>query len=113
MAGGGLSEGVLLWVAVLVVALVLPGLGFGDAEAAEHPLTIDELVDEGAGVGGGGLVVGVKAGGELFEVGEVSVGRTRDSAWMPVLRAFMEDVALPVTEVGPVDFWALRRFASI
>jgi hypothetical protein len=25
----------------------------------------------------------------------------------------MEDVALPVTEVGPVDFWALRRFASI
>src|ERR1039458_83493 len=42
-----------------------------------------------------------------------SEGRTRDSAWMPVLRAFMEEVALPVTEVGPVDFWALRRFASI
>src|ERR1035441_6301333 len=42
-----------------------------------------------------------------------SVGRTRDSASMPVLRAFMEEVALPVTEVGPVDFWALRRFASI
>jgi hypothetical protein len=32
---------------------------------------------------------------------------------MPVLKAFMEDVALPVTEVGPVDFWALRRLASI
>jgi hypothetical protein len=32
---------------------------------------------------------------------------------MPVLRAFMEEEALPVTEVGPVDFWALRRLASI
>jgi len=34
-----------------------------------------------------------------------SDGRTRDFAWMPVLRAFMEEAALPVTEVGPVDFW--------
>src|ERR1035441_5103869 len=42
-----------------------------------------------------------------------SEGRTRDLAWMPVLRAFMEEVALPVTEVGPVDCWALRRLASI
>ena len=25
----------------------------------------------------------------------------------------MEEAALPVTEVGPVDFWALRRLASI
>jgi hypothetical protein len=25
----------------------------------------------------------------------------------------MEEVALPVAEVGPVDFWALRRLASI
>ena len=25
----------------------------------------------------------------------------------------MEETALPVTEVGPVDFWALRRLASI
>ena len=33
-------------------------------------------------------------------------------AWMPVLRAFMEEAALPVTEMGPVDFRALRRFAS-
>src|SRR5450759_1016715 len=42
-----------------------------------------------------------------------SEGRMRDLAWMPVLRAFMEETALPVIEVGPVDFWALRRFASI
>src|ERR1017187_2139723 len=32
---------------------------------------------------------------------------------MPVRRLFMEEVALPVTEVGPVDFWALRWLASI
>jgi hypothetical protein len=32
---------------------------------------------------------------------------------MPDFRAFMEDAALPVAEVGPVDFCALRRFASI
>ena len=30
-----------------------------------------------------------------------------------LLRAFMEEVALPVTEVGPVDFCALRRLPSI
>ena len=29
------------------------------------------------------------------------------------MRAFLEEAALPVTEVGPVDFWALRRLASI
>jgi hypothetical protein len=27
--------------------------------------------------------------------------------------ALMEETALPVTEAGPVDFRALRRFASI
>src|ERR1019366_6332395 len=42
-----------------------------------------------------------------------SEGSRRDLAWMPVLRAFMEEAALPVTELGPVDFWALRRLASI
>ena len=50
---------------------------------------------------------------ELLEVGEFFEGRTRDLAWMPDLRAFMEETALPVTEVGPVDFCALRRLASI
>src|ERR1017187_3223814 len=42
-----------------------------------------------------------------------SLGRARDLASMPVLRAFMEEAALPVTEMGPLDFWALRRLASI
>jgi hypothetical protein len=31
---------------------------------------------------------------------------------MPVLRAFMEERALPSTELGPVDFFALRRLAK-
>src|ERR1039457_3797505 len=71
VAGGGLSERVLLWVAVLVVALVLPGLGFGGAEAAESRLAVDEVVDEAAGVGSGGAVVVVEVGDELVEVGKV------------------------------------------
>ena len=29
----------------------------------------------------------------------------------PVSRAGREDVALPAGEVGPVDFWVLRRLA--
>ena len=36
-----------------------------------------------------------------------------DQASMPDLRAFREEAALPSGEVGPVDFWALRRLASI
>src|ERR1035438_434231 len=43
----------------------------------------------------------------------LSEGRRRDLAWMPDLRLFMEATALPVMEVGPVDFWELRRLASI
>jgi hypothetical protein len=34
-----------------------PELGFGDVEAAEGPLAADEVVDQGAGFGGGGMVV--------------------------------------------------------
>src|ERR1035438_6243163 len=77
VAGGGLSERGFLWVAVLVVALVLPGLGFGGAEAAESPLAVDEVVDEAAGVGGGGAVVVVEVGDELVEVGKVFGGQDK------------------------------------
>src|SRR5450759_315669 len=42
-----------------------------------------------------------------------SWGRGRDLPWMPNLRLFMKETALPVTEMGPVGFWALRRLASI
>jgi hypothetical protein len=34
-----------------------------------------------------------------------------DQASMPDLRAFREEAALPAGDVGPVDFWALRRLA--
>jgi hypothetical protein len=54
VAGGGVSEGVLLRVAELVVVLVLEHLCFGVVEAAEEPLAADEIVDEAAGFGGGG-----------------------------------------------------------
>src|ERR1035441_3094999 len=44
-----------------------------------------------------------------------SEGRARDLAWMPVLRAFMEDVALPVTEVGKMleQYAAYRPFREL
>jgi hypothetical protein len=32
---------------------------------------------------------------------------------MPDLRAFKEEAALPSEDVGPVDFWELRRLALI
>jgi hypothetical protein len=59
---------------------------------------VDELVDEEAGLGGGGAVALIVLVDELLEVGEVLGG---------------EETALPATEVGPVDFWELRRLASI
>jgi hypothetical protein len=74
IAADGLAEGVLLGVAEDVVVLVQPGLGFGGIEAAEGPLAADEVVDEGAGVGRGGAVVGVIGFDEGFEFGAVFGG---------------------------------------
>jgi hypothetical protein len=68
--GGGLSEGVLLGASPALLLLIFPGLGFGDAETAEGPLTGNEIVDQEAGFRGGGLVVPVILFDELFEVGE-------------------------------------------
>ena len=56
------------------VVLVLEHLGFGDAQAAQGPLAVDEVVDEGAGFGSGGAVVLEILVDELLEVGEVLVG---------------------------------------
>jgi hypothetical protein len=72
--GEGLSEGELLRVAVFVLVLVSPHLGFGSVEAAEGPLTADEVVDEAAGIRGSGAVLLVVVFDELLEVGEVFVG---------------------------------------
>src|SRR5262249_40276749 len=37
----------------------------------------------------------------------------RERAYMPVFRAFWAEAALPAPVRGPVERWALRRFASI
>jgi hypothetical protein len=46
-----------------------------------------------------------------------SLGRFRGDggilAWVPDFRLFMEEAALTVTEVGSVEFWGVRRLASI
>ena len=57
-----------------LVILVIPEGGFGGVEAAEGPFGADEVVDEAAGVGGGGLVGGVVFVDELLEVGGVLAG---------------------------------------
>src|ERR1017187_6228508 len=70
VGGDGLAEGELLRFVVGVFGLVLPRLGLGDVEAAEGPLAADEVVDETAGIGGGGAMVLVVVFNELFEVGK-------------------------------------------
>jgi len=70
VAGGGFSEGVLLFVGVGALSLVLPHLGFGGAVAAEEPLAVDDLIEVEAGFGGVGEVALVVVVDELLEVGE-------------------------------------------
>jgi hypothetical protein len=54
--------------------LVLPRLGFGGTKAAEEPLAVDELVDEAAGFGGGGMKAAVAVRDEFLELGDVFGG---------------------------------------
>jgi hypothetical protein len=49
-------------------------LGFGGVEAAEGPLAADQVVDEEAGFGGGGVVALVILVDELFDVGDLFGG---------------------------------------
>jgi hypothetical protein len=70
LAAGGLAEGILFVGGVGVLVVEGPELGFGDIEAAEGPLAADEIVDEGSGFGGGGMVVLVILFDEEFEIGE-------------------------------------------
>jgi hypothetical protein len=74
VAREGLSHGELFRVAVFILVLVSPHLGLGFVEAAEGPLTANEVVDETAGIGGGGAVLLVVVFDELLEVGDVFVG---------------------------------------
>src|SRR5260370_36880684 len=69
-----MSEGVLLRSAVSARVLVLPRFGFGGAEAAEVPLTVDEIIDENAGFGGGGTETLVAVLDEFLELGLVFGG---------------------------------------
>jgi hypothetical protein len=75
VAGGGAAERELLLVAILVLILVAPGLGFGFIEAAEGPFAADEIVDEGALGGVGGVEEEVALLGELMEVVGVLAGK--------------------------------------
>ena len=70
VAGGGFSEGVLLFVGVGALGLVLPHLSFGAAEAAEEPLAVDDFIEVEGRLGGVGLVALVVVVYELLEVGE-------------------------------------------
>jgi hypothetical protein len=69
-AGGGLTEGVLRVGPVVFLVVVGPDLGFGGTQAAFEPLAVYEVVDEGSGLGGGGIVALVVFVDELLEVGE-------------------------------------------
>jgi hypothetical protein len=89
VAGGGLSERVFLFVAVGVLRLVLPHLSFGGAVAAEEPLAVDDFVEVKAGFGSR-VVAAVVVVDELSRSAAFG-GVGRWLAWMPDLRAFMEE----------------------
>jgi hypothetical protein len=67
---GGLTEGIFVIGLKGVLVVECPELGFGGAKAALEPLAVDEVVDEGAGFGGGGMVAPVILVDEEFEIGE-------------------------------------------
>jgi hypothetical protein len=74
VGGGGIAEGVCLVFVEDVVVLEGPHFGFDAVEAAEHPLAADEVVEEAAGFGCGGMVALVILVDEELEVGELLVG---------------------------------------
>ena len=49
-------------------------MGFGGTKAAEVPFAVDELVDQAAGFGGGGMEAAVGVLDEFFELGWVFGG---------------------------------------
>jgi hypothetical protein len=75
LVAGGLAEGIFVMGLEGVAVVVCPKLGFGGAEAALEPLAVDEVVDEGAGFGGGGVVALVILGDQEFEIGEFLGGK--------------------------------------
>jgi hypothetical protein len=67
----GLAEGEFVFEGVGFLVGVFKELGFGDGEAAEGPLAADEIVEEEAGFGGGGVVGLVVLFDELLEIGDI------------------------------------------
>jgi hypothetical protein len=70
----GLAEGKIVFHGEGFLVGIFKELGFGDAEAAEGPLAADEVVEQDAGFGGGGVVVLVELVDELLEVGDLFGG---------------------------------------
>jgi hypothetical protein len=69
-AAGGLTEGEFVAGGPGVLGFECPKSGFGVMETALEPLAADEFVEEGAGFGGGGVVVLVVLVDEELEIGE-------------------------------------------
>jgi hypothetical protein len=69
-AGGGLTERVLGVGLEVFLMVEGPELSFGGTQAALEPLAVDEVVHEGSGFGGGGIVGVVVFVDQLFEIGE-------------------------------------------
>ena len=74
VVSGGISENESLVFVEGHVVLIGPHFGFGAVEAAEEPLAADEVVNEAAGFGGGGMVALVILVDEELEVGALLVG---------------------------------------
>jgi hypothetical protein len=110
---GGVEEFGAREIFVEAFDLVVPVLSFDAAEASQGPLGGDEHVDQCELVGIGGMEVELEGRGEGFELGGIFAGMIWDQASMPDLRALSLEAALPSGDLGPVDFWALRRFAFI
>jgi hypothetical protein len=69
VAGGGLTEGELLFIAESILILVAIGLGFGIVEAAEAPLAANDVVDVETFDEVGGAEVAVALLGEMLKLG--------------------------------------------
>ena len=67
----GLAEGKFVFEGIGFLVGIFEELGFGDGEAAEGPLAADQIVEEEAGFGGGGVMGVVVLFDELLEIGYV------------------------------------------
>ena len=96
-----------------VLHFPLPHLSFGAGEAAAEPIGTDQRIDEMALIGGGGIEALEVFSGEGLEGGWVLRGDGFSLGVDADFRAFMRERDLPSAVRGPVDFFALKRLASI